>query len=134
MPRGRSTTLSIVELERMLADRRSTVEKLQKKRAVLQRRVDEVDRLIAAAGGTVPAPATPPAAAGRGRRRNAVSLGAAIAAVMDGKGPMSVGDVLEAVTAGGYRSGSANFRGIVNQALIKDERFSSAGRGLYVMK
>ncbi len=47
---------------------------------------------------------------------------------------MTVGDILEAVTAGGYRSTSANFRGIVNQTLIKDERFHSAGRGSYTMK
>jgi hypothetical protein len=31
----------------------------------------------------------------------------------------------------GYRSGSANFRSVVNIALIKEKRFRSAGRGLY---
>jgi hypothetical protein len=30
------------------------------------------------------------------------------------------------VVAGGYRSNIANFKGIVNQALIKDKRFVSA--------
>jgi ribosomal protein L19E len=40
---------------------------------------------------------------------------------------------MEGVLAAGYRSNSGNFRGIVNQALIKDKRFTSAGRGLYEM-
>ena len=34
----------------------------------------------------------------------------------------------------GYRSNSANFRSIVNQTLIKDKRFGSAGRGVYQLK
>ena len=47
---------------------------------------------------------------------------------------MKVGDIAEAVQGGGYRTNSANFRGIVNQTLIKDKRFTSAGRGVYQMK
>jgi hypothetical protein len=48
---------------------------------------------------------------------------------------MSVGDIVSGVLAAGYNSKSANFRGIVNQALIKDKRFVKAGsRGLYQLK
>ena len=140
MPRGRKSNLTIADLERMLEERRSSVVKLQRKRDELQAKVDELNRQIAAAGGGVNGEASP-APAGRGRRgrtaggrvRNAASLGDTIASVMSGKGPMGVGDILAAVEATGYRSGSANFRGIVNQALIKDQRFQSAGRGSYVM-
>ena len=132
MPRGRSKALTIPELERMLEERRSSVAKLQRKREDLQSKLDEMDRQIAAVGGVASSPA--PARTAGGRARNATSLGGAIAAVMGGKGPMSVGDILDAVKAGGYRSSSSNFRGIVNQTLIKDERFHSAGRGSYVMK
>jgi hypothetical protein len=45
-----------------------------------------------------------------------------------------VGDILEGVTSSGYRSGSANFRGIINQTLIKDKRFGQVERGVYELK
>ena len=55
---------------------------------------------------------------------------------MKGKGKaMRVGEIVEAVQAGGYRSNSANFRGIVNQTLIKErKRFAAADRGLYQLR
>ncbi len=141
MPRGRKATLTIADLERMLEERRSSVVELQKKRDALQEKVDELDEQIAAAGGSVRATkASAPATKARrgrtagGRVRNEASLGDSIAAVMAGKGPMTVGDIMDGVVASGYRSGSANFRGIVNQTLIKDQRFQSSSRGSYVMK
>src|SRR3954470_281460 len=36
--------------------------------------------------------------------------------------------------ASGYVSSSANFRGIVNQTLIKDKRFRRVARGVYGLK
>ena len=42
--------------------------------------------------------------------------------------------LLQKVQAAGYRSGSANFRGIINQTLIKDKRFGKAERGMYQLK
>ena len=48
---------------------------------------------------------------------------------------MRVGEIVDAVTSTGYRSNSANFRGIVNQTLIKErKRFGQADRGLYELK
>jgi hypothetical protein len=47
---------------------------------------------------------------------------------------MSVGEIVEGVQRRGYRSGSANFRAIVNQTLIKEKLFGSAGRGIYQLK
>jgi predicted RNase H-like nuclease (RuvC/YqgF family) len=139
MPRGRSTSLTIAQLERLLEERKATVVKLQKKRDGLQKKIDALDAQIAAAGGGGATPVKPPRAAALsrtagGRVRNEMSLGDAIAAVVAGKGAMSVGDIMDAVTASGYRSGSKNFRGIVNQTLIKDERFQQASRGVYGMK
>jgi hypothetical protein len=52
----------------------------------------------------------------------------------DGGKPMSVSEIMEAASASGYRSGSANFRGIVNQTLIKDKRFAQVSRGVYQLK
>jgi hypothetical protein len=64
-----------------------------------------------------------------------MSLVAALESVMKKGDPMGVGDIVDAVQSSGYRSRSANFRGIVNQTLIKEKkRFSSPGRGMYQLK
>ncbi|MEM8875975.1 MAG: hypothetical protein AAGD32_17150 [Planctomycetota bacterium] len=69
-----------------------------------------------------------------GRVRNEMNLGDAIEAAMKKLGkPAKVGDIMDAVLATGYQSGSANFRGIINQCLIKDERFEAKSRGIYGM-
>jgi hypothetical protein len=92
------------------------------------KRLEALDAKIASLGGSVRS---------RGSRvRNKVSLNESILAVLKRKGgPMSVGDIVSAVLAGGYATHSANFRGIVNQTLIKDKRFVSAGtRGTYQLR
>jgi hypothetical protein len=109
--------------------RRSEMAKLSRQREKLQKRLDAVDSRIAdisgGAGGGRPG----------SRARNSVSLQEAILQVL-GKagGPMKVGDIMDKVSNMGYRSTSANFRGIVNQTLIKDKRFVSPSRGLYQLK
>jgi len=132
MPRPRTRSdLTISELENILERRRQRLAGLERERSRAARRLDQIDREIASVGGN---------GAGRmrggGRRiRNEKSLNEAIADVLKGaSGPMKVGDIVDKVQAGGYRSNSANFRGIVNQTLIKDKRFNSASRGLYQMK
>jgi hypothetical protein len=119
--------LSIAQLERLLQNRRVQLSAKQKERAKLQKKIDQLDRQIRALGG------------GGGtngeRARNTHSLVASIENALRGSSkPMRVGDVAEAVVKAGYRSNSANFRGIVNQTLIKDKRFASAGRGVYQLK
>jgi hypothetical protein len=71
-----------------------------------------------------------------GRVRNEKSLTALMGEILGKAGkPMPVGDIVAKVQAAGYRSNSANFRGIVNQTLIKERKqFASAGRGLYQLK
>lgn len=127
------SNLSLADLEHMIHSRQKELRKLEKQRAKWQKKVDDVDRKIAALGG----------AAGRGgrgggaglRARNEINLPDAIVHVLSkSRGAVAVGDIMEGVLATGYKSNSANFRGIVNQALIKDKRFKSAGRGLYEMK
>ena len=102
---------------------------LQKQRAKVQRRLDSLDEKIAAitGGGR--------AVGAGGRARNGTNLPDAIAKVLTGASKsMSVGDIAERALAGGYHSKNANFRGIVNQALVKDKRFVNAGRGVYRLK
>ncbi len=128
MARGRTAGLSIVELESLLIERRSALQKLNKQRAETQKKLDLIDREIAKLGGGE-YPRTP-----AGRVRNGVSLVAAMEAVLRGKPPMTVGEILKAVLASGYHSTSANFRGLINQTLIKDKRFHAVDRGTYTVK
>lgn len=118
---------SITQLEKMLDDQRSKLNGLTRARAKLQKRLDALDSRISSLGG--------PTGAG-GRARNKVSLNDSIVAVLTRSGSaMSVGDIVDRVLARGYATTSPNFRSIVNQALIKDERFAKAGvRGSYQLK
>src|SRR5690242_15909975 len=126
-----STTdgLSLAQIERLLRKRRTEIARLTRKRDRLQSRLDAVNQQLAAVSGG-------PGGAGgaHSRARNEVSLQDTLVQVMGKGGPMSVSDILDGVLATGYRSHSANFRGIVNQTLIKDKRFNAVRRGVYQMK
>jgi hypothetical protein len=118
--------MSIADLEGILQQRRGELGKLRKARASLQRDLGKLDRQIESLGG---------GRARTGRARNAQSLTALLEETLSKSSkPMQVGDIVAKVEALGYRSSSANFRGIVNQTLIKDKRFASGGRGLYQLK
>jgi hypothetical protein len=111
-----------------MESRRTELGKLRKHRNDIQRKLDQVDRQIdriEGGGGRT----------GSGRARNAKSLTETLEEVLNAGKPMKVGDIVEAVKASGYRSSSANFRGIVNQTLIKEnKRFTAPSRGLYQLK
>jgi len=132
MPRTASIGLSISQLEKALRERRAKVNTLEKQRKALGRRLKAVEGKILAVGGDAIG------WVGRGRRRvrNAKSLNETIAAVLKkAGGVVRVADIVKGVLATGYRSTSENFRGIVNQALIKDKRFAKGGsRGTYQLK
>ena len=122
------TNLTIAQLQRVLGDKQSELNKLQRQRANLRKRIDQIDRQIARVGGG----AMNGLRLGSGMRaRNERSLLDTIEGVLTKAGkPLSVSAILEGVHATGYRSGSANFRGIVNQTLIKDKRFGQVSRGV----
>lgn len=126
---GASSGLSIEQLEKLLNSRRNELQKLMRQRAKIAKRLEMLDNRIHDLGGK---------AGGRGatRARNEYSLLELMETVMKEAGkPMKVGDIMEAVQAKGYRSTSPNFRGIVNQTLIKErKRFAQASRGIYQLK
>jgi hypothetical protein len=130
MARTSVNGLTIEQLEQMLNARRSQIQKLQRQRSKIARKLDAIDGRIRQLGGG--------STGGRGRgsrARNDQSLIEVIEFVLKNSGkPMKVGDIADAVQSRGYRSNSANFRGIVNQTLIKDKRFTSASRGIYQLK
>ena len=126
---ARPSTLTIASLKQMLNARRNELAKLQKRRAAVARELASLDRSIARVGGGS-------AGTKGGRARNEQSLTETLQSVLKSAGkPMGVGEILAAVEASGYRSSSANFRGIINQTLIKERKyFTSAGRGIYQLK
>ena len=126
MPRSKKSVWSIGDLEKMLKERRSAIAKLNKRRTKVQKKLDAIDREIARLGGS--------SGAKGGRVKNSQSLVPMLGVVLKRKASMSVGDIVDAVQARGYRSNSANFRGIVNQTLIKESQFTSVGRGMYRLK
>jgi HPt (histidine-containing phosphotransfer) domain-containing protein len=122
------SNLSLAALASIMDSRRSELNKLRKQRTEAQRELDAIERQIHKIEGSS-------GRGGNGRARNSKSLNETLADVLKAGGkPMSVGDILDAVEATGYRSRSDNFRGIINQTLIKDKRFGAASRGVYQLK
>jgi hypothetical protein len=113
-------------LEKVLESRRRKVATLERERGRLKKRLDELDRKIVSLSG---------GRGGGGRAQNPMSLVAAMTSALGSAGkPLSVGEILQKVQSAGYRSNSANFRALINQTLIKEKRFVSAGRGIYQLK
>lgn len=125
MPRPASGVgISLADLERLLSARRRELERLQEQRARIQRELNGVERQISRIGGAT-------IRNGARRPRNAKNLIEAIADALSG-GQLPVGDIVDRVQSSGYQSSSANFRGIVNQTLIKERgRFTNVARGVY---
>jgi septal ring factor EnvC (AmiA/AmiB activator) len=134
------TNFNIAQLERVLQEKKAELDKLRRQRLELQKKMDQLDRQIerveggmngsrrASSGGAV-------GGGGRRRARNEHSLLDSIEMVLREAGrAMKVPEIMEAVLATGYRSSSDNFRGIVNQTLIKDKRFGQVERGVYELK
>jgi hypothetical protein len=125
--------MNIAELERILEERRSELSKLARQRSELEKRLSALDRQMARVGGG--AAGSFGRRRGRGRARNDRSLTETIEGVMKGSSkPMKVPEIVNGVLSSGYQSSSANFKGIVNQTLIKDKRFQQVERGVYQLK
>lgn len=128
MPRGKSLELlSLPDLQSFIRRQSARLAKLKREHGKLTTRLKQVEREMSVIAGN--------GAAGGGRARNAKSLVATLEEVLARSGkPMKVGDILEKVKATGYRSGSANFRAIINQTLIKEKQFQQVERGTYTLK
>jgi len=114
----------------MLNQRRRELSRLSRKRATAERRLEDIDDKIRRLGGSAVS------IRGGGRRaRNDQSLVEVIHSVLQKAArPLRVSAIADAANDAGYRSSSQNFRGIVNQMLIKDPRFTSQNRGFYQLK
>ena len=119
--------MTIAQLENVLNARRTQLSQLVKDRNRAQQKLETIERQIARLAGR--------GMSNGGRVRNAASLVQTMENILKSSGKaMPVGDIAAAVLKTGYKTNSANFRGIVNQTLIKEKQFNSAGRGLYQLK
>jgi len=120
--------MSIGELQAELQRRERGIRKLERKRERLLGELTQIDTELAAVGAL--------SASGgvRRRPRNEMNLVDSLAQVLDGK-TMSVTDVTAEVQKAGYLTTAANFRTIVNQALIREKKvFKKISRGQYTAK
>lgn len=128
MTKHNLTDLNYEELQVEIKRRQKAVRSLHRKRDRILRQLDEVSREIEAAGGKRVR------THGSARRpRNAKTLADAIADALEGR-ILSVTELAATVQADGYKTTSPNFRTIVNQALLKDDRFRRVSRGKYTLK
>jgi hypothetical protein len=115
---------------------------LQRRHAMLVRRAGRIADEIAAMGGDTGGarrrgPGRPPGRrgrpAGRTRPRNELSLVEALQKLLSNR-TLSVTEAAAQVQTAGYRTSSANFRTIVNQTLIKSNKFKKVSRGKYTAR
>lgn len=129
MPRTSLAGFSISKLKSLLQAQENKRGDLMKERRKLQKQIDKIDRQLSGltGGGNF----------GGARVRNEKNLVTHMQEVL-AKAPkgMSVADIVEGVRSNGYNSKSANFRGIVNQTLIKEKKIFSKTdvRGVYTLK
>jgi hypothetical protein len=112
------------------------VKKLRRKHAIAMNRVAAIESQLIALGAV----ASGGGGGGRGRgtgaatrARNDMNLVESLVKVLTGK-TMGVTEVADAVQRAGYKTSSPNFRTIVNQTLIKSDKFKRVGRGQYTAK
>lgn len=127
--------LTIDDLQNEIRRRQKSVGPLMRKREKLARKLQELDRRIGALGGVLARRRGRPVGSGGGTRpRNSMTLLEAMQKVMGSK-TMGVSEIAEAVQTAGYKTGSANFRVIVNQALlVNPDLFKKVDRGQYALK
>lgn len=116
--------LTTAQLQAEIRRRQSGVQRLQRRREQLLKKLAEVEAQIAETGP----------AAGSTRARNSKSLAKTLQEVMKGK-TMGVTEAADAVRKAGYVSSSVNFRSMVNQALLNNKgMFKKVDRGQYTTK
>lgn len=144
---------STIELKRELERRQGMVQELARQRDALIAEVQELESIFGSSAGSGISngrrtrwtsgrarrgrPAlnqTGPRRGRRGRGPNAKSLVSTLQSTLAGT-TMAVSDITEAVRKAGYHSKSANFRNIVNQALLTNpDVFKKVARGQYTAR
>ncbi len=127
-PQSALKSMSLSDLQAELRVRQREVGKLQRRREKLYTQIAEVDAELAKYG------ALSSSGAVLRRPRNEMNLVDSLAKTLKGK-TMSVTDATRVVQENGYMTTAANFRTIVNQALIRETKvFKKVSRGQYTAR
>jgi multidrug resistance efflux pump len=127
---GSLAGLTTTALQKELAKRQRKLPALMRKRDRLMAKVAKIEAQMGALGATGGGRGGR-GGAGRTRASNTMTLPEALAKTLSGK-TMSVTDATQAVQDNGYKTNAANFRTIVNQALLKHRKlFKKVSRGQY---
>lgn len=121
-------SVSYEQLQAELSRRGKDVKRLERRREKLQQQIAEIDAELAAQG------ALGATGAIRKRPKNEMSLVETLQKVLNGK-TMSVTDAAQAARDEGYLTTASNFRTIVNQTLIREnKKFKKVSRGMYTAR
>ena len=124
MARRKSPSLSVAELEALLARQKNRVTSLGKKRAKLQAELNSVeDQLQSLQGPAAPAPRARKKTSRRGKRPQHVQSLAAVVSGILGKIPkgLSLDDLVAQVIASGYKTKAKSFSNVVYQCVYNSK-------------
>jgi hypothetical protein len=139
---SRLASISIADLQAELERRERMAVELGRKRQALLAELEMIDRELGTGRramrggqrGRPPGPGLRGGRRGRRRARNSTNLVEALRGVL-ANNTMSVTEAADAVRRAGYQTRSANFRTIVNQALLSNRgTFRRVSRGQYTAK
>ena len=124
--------LTLAQLERMVAKRRSSLESLQKKRRNLLKELERLDKQIASLQG--PRGNARPGTYAQ-RARNEKSLQTVVAEILTkSKKGLTLRALAERVLESGYKTNSNNFQNVLYQCLYNSKRFEhDPSTGNYVI-
>ena len=124
MARRKGPSLSVAELEALLARQKNRVTSLGKKRAKLQAELNSVeDQLQSLQGPAAPAPRARKKTGRRGKRPKNVQPLAAVVSGILGKIPkgLSLDDLVAQVIASGYKTKAKSFSNVVYQCVYNSK-------------
>lgn len=124
---------SVVQLQRLLDNRRSLLERLVKKREQVRRELDRIERRIAEVEGTAPVPTVRRPRRPSARSQNERSLRSIVTELLTkNKKGYPLQPLQEKVIESGYKTTSKNFKNVLYQCLYNCEDFvHDPGSGCY---
>lgn len=127
--------LTVTALERMLARKRAQLDRLKRRRTLLRRQLEKVERQISQISGPAGSELKPKKT--RQRPQNAQPLTKVVVDVLrKNKGGLPLAMLAEKIRATGYKSHSTDFKNVLYQCLYnqRDTVVRDEQRGLYKLK
>ena len=131
---SRLSTVSLAVLQQEIQRRQKLLPKLVAQRDTLNEEIAELESVAQLVVHKQAKPQTASKKTRRGLGENKIGLADTLSQFMKGKTKVTIAEALDGVLAAGYKSGSKNFRGLVNHTLLKNKRFKNVGRGEFTLK